>query len=77
MVKLDGAAEFPEAVTAIMRAGIPVFTADISAHGGKVVSHVASDNVQGGRLAAEALAGFMGDKMIAFEVGVGAKVGVG
>ena len=44
------------------RAGIPVFTADIAAHGGKVVSHVASDNVQGGRLAAEALAGFMGGK---------------
>lgn len=44
------------------RAGIPVFTADISAHGGKVVSHVASDNVQGGGLAADALAGFMGGK---------------
>jgi len=41
-------------------AGIPVFTADIAAHGGKVVSHVASDNVQGGRLAAEALAKFLG-----------------
>jgi ribose transport system substrate-binding protein len=38
------------------RAGIPVFTADISAHGGKVVSHIASDNVQGGALAAEELA---------------------
>lgn len=25
MVKLDGAADFPEAVTAIARAGIPVF----------------------------------------------------
>jgi len=44
------------------RAGIPVFTADIAAHGGKVVSHVASDNVQGGRLAAQALAGFMNGK---------------
>ena len=43
-------------------AGIPVFTADISAHGGKVVSHVASDNVQGGRLAAEALAAAIGGK---------------
>jgi len=42
------------------RAGIPVFTADIAAHGGKIVSHIASDNVQGGRLAADALAGFMG-----------------
>lgn len=34
-------------------ANIPVFTADIAAGGGKVVSHVASDNVAGGRLAAE------------------------
>jgi ribose transport system substrate-binding protein len=32
---------------------IPVFTADIAAGGGKVVSHVASDNAAGGRLAAE------------------------
>jgi ribose transport system substrate-binding protein len=42
------------------RAGIPVFTADIAAHGGKVVAHVASDNVQGGRLAGETLAGLIG-----------------
>jgi ribose transport system substrate-binding protein len=44
------------------RAGIPVFTVDIKAHGGKVVSHVASDNLQGGRLAAETLAGLIGGK---------------
>jgi ribose transport system substrate-binding protein len=43
------------------QAGIPVFTADIAAHGAKVVSHVASDNVQGGRLAAQALAKYIGD----------------
>ena len=43
-------------------AGIPVFTADIAAHGGKVVSHVASDNVQGGRLAGQTLAGLIGGK---------------
>jgi len=43
------------------RAGIPVFTADIAARSGKVVSHVASDNVQGGRLAAQALAQYIGD----------------
>ncbi|MDQ3129814.1 MAG: substrate-binding domain-containing protein [Acidobacteriota bacterium] len=34
-------------------AQVPVFTADIAAGGGKVVSHIASDNVAGGRLAAE------------------------
>jgi ribose transport system substrate-binding protein len=42
------------------RAGIPVFTADIAAQGGRVVSHVASDNVLGGRLAAQALARHLG-----------------
>jgi ribose transport system substrate-binding protein len=42
------------------RAGIPVFTADIAAASGKVVSHVASDNLQGGRLAARTLAGLLG-----------------
>ena len=42
------------------RAGIPVFTADIAARGGKVVAHVASDNVEGGRLAARALARHLG-----------------
>jgi ribose transport system substrate-binding protein len=44
------------------KAGIPVFTADIAARGGKIVSHVASDNVQGGRLAAQAMAKYLGGK---------------
>ena len=42
------------------RANIPVFTADIAAQGGKVVSHVASDNLRGGRLAAEYVARAIG-----------------
>jgi ribose transport system substrate-binding protein len=44
-------------VTAANRAGIPVFTADIAvlAEGPKIVCHVASDNIAGGRLAAQAL----------------------
>ena len=37
-------------------AGIPVFTADIRAEGGKIVSQIASDNVAGGRAAAEYMA---------------------
>ena len=37
-------------------AKIPVFTVDIAARGGKVVSHIASDNTGGGRLAARTLA---------------------
>ncbi len=44
------------------KAGIPVFTADIAAEEGKVVSHIASDNVQGGRLAGEYLAKLLNEK---------------
>jgi len=44
------------------RANIPVFTADIAARSGNVVSHVASDNVQGGRLAAQTMAKLLGDR---------------
>lgn len=36
--------------------GIPVFTVDIAAHGANVVSHIASDNVEGGRLIGNYLA---------------------
>ena len=38
------------------KVGIPVFTADIAAEQGNVISHIASDNVAGGRLAGEFLA---------------------
>jgi len=46
------------AVGAANAAGIPVFTADIAclAEGVDIVSHIASDNVAGGRLAAQAVA---------------------
>ena len=37
------------------QAGIPVFTVDRAAEGGQIVSHIASDNVAGGRMAAEFL----------------------
>ncbi len=54
-------------VTAIAdanKAGIPVFTVDIAAlgSGAKVVSHVATDNLGGGRLAAQALIEALGGK---------------
>jgi ribose transport system substrate-binding protein len=51
-------------VQAANRAGIPVFTADIAvlAEGVSVVSHIASDNVAGGRLAAQALSRALGGK---------------
>jgi ribose transport system substrate-binding protein len=43
-------------------ARIPVFTADIAAQEGEVASHIASDNVAGGRLAGEYLAKLLGGK---------------
>lgn len=50
------------AIKAANDAGIPVFTADIAclANGVKIVTHVASDNIAGGRLAAQALAKAIG-----------------
>ena len=50
------------AIAEANKAGIPVFTADIAAEEGKVVSHIASDNVQGGRLAGEYLAKILNGK---------------
>ncbi|MBS3783315.1 MAG: substrate-binding domain-containing protein [Anaerolineae bacterium] len=41
-------------------AGIPVFTVDRAAAGGEIVSHIASDNVAGGRMAAEYLCDALG-----------------
>jgi ribose transport system substrate-binding protein len=51
-------------IQAANRTGIPVFTADIAvlAEGVRVVSHIASDNVAGGRLAARALIAALGGK---------------
>ena len=43
-------------------AGIPVLTADIAADGGGVVTHIASDNQQGGRLLGEYLADRLGGR---------------
>lgn len=45
-------------------AGIPVFTADIGSldPGARVVAHVATDNYQGGRLAAEAMVEALGGR---------------
>ncbi len=47
------------AVQEANEAGIPVFTVDIAADGGHVVSHIASDNRQGGRL----LARYLGQRL--------------
>ncbi len=44
------------------QAGIPVFTIDRGASGGDVVSHIASDNIAGGAMAAEFLCNAIGGK---------------
>lgn len=46
------------------KAGIPVFTADIASldPGARVVAHIATDNFQGGRLAADAVVEALGGK---------------
>jgi ribose transport system substrate-binding protein len=49
-------------------ANIPVFTADIAAGGGKIVSHIASNNAEGGKLAAEFIAKSLN--------GAGGKIGI-
>jgi ribose transport system substrate-binding protein len=49
------------AIARATAAGIPVFTADIRAYGVPVVAHVASDNAEGGRLAAGYMARALGD----------------
>ncbi|MBY6277200.1 ribose ABC transporter substrate-binding protein RbsB [Symbiobacterium thermophilum] len=48
------------AVEAANEANIPVFTVDRGANGGKVVAHIASDNVLGGRMAGELIVELIG-----------------
>jgi len=50
------------AVNAARAKDIPVFTVDIAAQGADIVSHIASDNVQGGRVIGEYLAGLLDGK---------------
>lgn len=49
------------AVEAANDAGIPVITVDRSANGGEVVTHIASDNVAGGKMAGEYLLELVGE----------------
>ncbi len=49
-------------------AGIPVFTIDRGASGGEIVSHIASDNVAGGRMAGEFLCEALGGEGKAVEL---------
>lgn len=49
------------AVASANNADIPVITVDRSAESGEVVSHIASDNIAGGEMAAEHLLSLVGD----------------
>jgi ribose transport system substrate-binding protein len=55
LVNPTDSAAITSAIKSANRANIPVITVDRSAEGGEVVAHVASDNVTGGKMAAEYL----------------------
>ncbi|MFT9848229.1 ribose ABC transporter substrate-binding protein RbsB [Aneurinibacillus sp. REN35] len=55
LVNPTDSAAVSSAIKSANRANIPVITVDRSAEGGEVASHVASDNVAGGKMAAEYL----------------------
>lgn len=52
------------AVAKANKAGVPVFTCDLKcvAEGAQIVSHVGTDNLQGGKLAGEAMVEALGDE---------------
>ncbi|SMB93479.1 ribose-binding protein [Thermanaeromonas toyohensis ToBE] len=56
------------AIEAANKAGIPVITVDRAAAGGQVASHIASDNVQGGKMAAKFLIDKLGGKGLVVEL---------
>jgi ribose transport system substrate-binding protein len=51
----------PAVVELANKAGVPVITIDRSSNGGEVVSHIASDNVYGGKIAGEYIASLLPD----------------
>jgi ribose transport system substrate-binding protein len=73
---VDSAAVAP-AILEADRRGTPVFTVDRAVFGCPVVSHVASDNILGGQLAADFLAASLGDRGEAAVVGFGSMTGPG
>lgn len=50
------------ALARAQKAGIPVFTVDISAEGSSVISHIATDNYGGGEIAGDLMGQFLGGK---------------
>ncbi|WP_416054288.1 ribose ABC transporter substrate-binding protein RbsB [Fictibacillus sp. KU28468] len=56
LVNPTDSAAISSAIESANSANIPVITVDRSAEGGKVVSHIASDNVKGGQMAGDYIA---------------------
>lgn len=50
------------AVQSANKAKIPVITVDRAANGGEVVTHIASDNIKGGKMAGDFIMKMLGDK---------------
>ncbi|NGQ96712.1 ribose ABC transporter substrate-binding protein RbsB [Brevibacillus sp. SYP-B805] len=62
LINPTDSAAIATAVEAANKANIPVITVDRSAEGGQVVSHIASDNVKGGKMAGEFILEKLGGK---------------
>ena len=60
LINPTDSAAVASAVESANNAGIPVITVDRSSDSGEVISHIASDNVAGGKLAGEYLAELVG-----------------
>ncbi|QRG66404.1 ribose ABC transporter substrate-binding protein RbsB [Brevibacillus choshinensis] len=62
MINPTDSAAIATAVEAANKANIPVITVDRAAEGGQVVSHIASDNVKGGKMAGDFILEKLGGK---------------
>ncbi|MDF2681602.1 MAG: rbsB 2 [Brevibacillus sp.] len=62
MINPTDSAAIVTAVEAANKANIPVITVDRAAEGGQVVSHIASDNVKGGKMAGDFILEKLGGK---------------
>ncbi len=62
LINPTDSAAIATAVESANKANIPVITVDRAAEGGKVVSHIASDNVKGGKMAGDYILQALGGK---------------
>jgi ribose transport system substrate-binding protein len=62
LINPTDSAAISTAVEAANKANIPVITVDRASEGGQVVSHIASDNVKGGKMAGEYILNAIGGK---------------